>query len=313
MEEIDEKEGDSTWKLSIISPEFFLPTLEEIIYATSGDEYPSIVASKFSANSDNKRMEVYFSKKPSVSDLERAIFNMAKIFEIDAPTCVLKEMVDKDWVAESQKLLKPIEAGRFFLHGSHDAGSIPKEKISILMEAGQAFGTGSHETTHGCLLAIDDLANKITPSRVLDLGCGTGVLAIAASKVWQSKIVASDIDPIATETTQDNLRLNHVNTVDINMAAHGVAAITSNGFEDEAIVSNGPFDLIVANILAKPLRQLAPEIVDNLAPNGKLILSGLLKEQDASVRSSYEVIGMHVSSTFPINEWQTLVLSRGDD
>ncbi len=312
MDGLDENKGDSTWKLSIISPEFFLPSLEEIIYATAGENFPSIAAFEIPGDSENKLMEVYFNVKPSLPKLEDAIANMAKIFEIVAPACSLKEMVDKDWVAESQKLLKPIEAGRFYLFGSHDAENVPDDKVAILMEAGQAFGTGSHETTNGCLLAIDDLAAKLEPRKILDLGCGSGVLAIAMSKVWRAKITASDIDPIATKTALENLLSNGVATVGINDDEPGVAAVTSNGFEDNRIASNGPFDLIAANILAEPLKQLAPDIVKNLEQGGQLILSGLLKEQDESVRAAYEALGMRVTATFPINEWQTLVVSCSD-
>ncbi len=218
-------------------------------------------------------------------------------------------MADKDWVAESQKLLIPVEAGRFYLFGDHDAKTLPPNKIPILMEAGQAFGTGSHETTKGCLLAIDALRNEITPGRVLDLGCGSGVLSIAMAKIWDSKIIASDIDPIATKTTFENLNSNAVDIIDIDKKQSGVAVITSCGFDEDRIADNGPFDLIVANILAKPLENLAPDIVANLSKNGMIVLSGLLLEQENPVRLAYENLSMRLKSTYPINEWQTLVFA----
>ena len=169
------------------------------------------------------------------------------IFNIVPPIINLERLENTDWVTESQKILKPIDAGHFYLYGNHDIESVPDHKLSILMEAGQAFGTGSHETTNGCLLAISDLYQKINPVNILDLGCGSGVLAIAMAKQWDSNIIASDIDPIATETAAENIALNNVT---------GIQAITCDGFENSALTENAPYDIIVANILAEPLRML---------------------------------------------------------
>lgn len=310
MTDIETPETDSIWKITIISPVFFLPSLEEIMFAATPEGYPSIAAFEIEDNPDIKTMEIYFNVKPDIKAIESSISEMAKIFNIAPPKCIMKSMADKDWVTESQKLLKPVEAGRFYLYGSHDKHNIPHTKVPILMEAGQAFGTGSHETTHGCLLAIDHLADEVAPEKILDLGCGSGVLAIAMAKIWNSKIIASDIDYIATETALENLKSNSVNIVDISADGNGVATVTSNGFEDNVISKNGPFNLIVANILAETLKQMAPDIVKNLSKDGFLILSGLLKIQDATVREAYESLGMSVFDTFPINEWQTLVLQR---
>lgn len=312
MTETVDSNNTSIWKISIISTEEFLPSLEEIMYAAAQDNYPSITAFEIEGDPENKLMEIYFADLPDKNAIEIAVAETAKIFGIAPPTCTLERVIDKDWVAESQKLLTPIEAGDFYLYGSHDEKTIPSRKIPILMEAGQAFGTGSHETTNGCLLAIDALGKSITPNNILDLGCGSGVLAVAMAKIWQSKIIASDIDPIATKTTIENLKSNGIELVDYEYTAQGVAVITSNGFENGVIASSGPYDLIVANILAEPLKQLAPDIVKNLSPRGILVLSGLLQDQDNSVRTTYEKQGLHVKSTFPINEWQTLVLEDID-
>jgi ribosomal protein L11 methyltransferase len=308
MTDLENPEIDSIWKITIISQPSFLPSLEEIMLASTPENYPSITAFEIEDNPDFKIVEVYFNVEPDINAIESSISEMAKIFNIEPPKCDMNRMEDKDWVTESQKLLKPIEAGCFYLYGSHDAQSIPPNKVSILMEAGQAFGTGSHETTNGCLLAINRLADEVSPEKILDMGCGSGILAIAMAKVWKSKIVASDIDPIATETTLENLKSNSINTIDINADESGVATIISDGFEDDAITKNGPFDLIVANILAEPLQELAPDIVKNLKKDGLLILSGLLKIQDVAVRNAYEKFNLSVCESYPINEWQTLVL-----
>ena len=295
--EIDE----TIWKTSIISPVHFLPSLEETVYAVSGDIYPSITEFEIKDDKENRLMEIYYDHEPDIQALKNAVKEMASILNTAPPEIKLERLENTDWVAESQKILKPIDAGRFYLYGNHDIESVPDHKISILMEAGQAFGTGSHETTNGCLLAISDLYGKINPVNILDLGCGSGVLAIAMAKQWDSKIIASDIDPIATETASENIALNNVT---------GIQAITCDGFENSALTESAPYDMIVANILAEPLRMLAHDIISNLKEKGIIILSGLLKEQENSVLEVYEKENMELVDCFPINEWQTLVLRK---
>lgn len=301
MADIHKNSDSLTWKISTVLPIDFLPAAEEVVYAVSGDDYPSIAAFEIKGDNQNRLLEVYYQKNPDILELKRAIREMASIFNIDPPDISLEQLENQNWVAESQKILEPIDAGRFYLYGSHDVETIPNDRISILMEAGQAFGTGSHETTNGCLLAISDLLEKVTPDTALDLGCGSGVLAIAIAKQWNCMIIASDIDPIATQTTSENILANEV---------AGITAITCDGFKNTALVMPAPYDLVVANILAKPLIALAPDIVTHLNDNAYLVLSGLLDEQKESVLEAYEKLGMEHSNSFPINEWQTLVLRK---
>ena len=301
MAELQNHNDHLTWKISVIVPIVFLPSAEEVIYAVSGDSYPSITAFEIKGDDQNKLMEVYFENKPDIPKLEHAIEKMAAVFNIVPPEIKLEQLECRNWVAESQKILKPIDAGRFYLYGNHDIKTVPNDRISILMEAGQAFGTGSHETTNGCLLAISYLFDKINPATVLDLGCGSGVLAIAMAKQWNNKIIASDIDPIATQTTEENIVVNNVT---------GVTAIACDGFNNSALETPAPYDLIVANILAKPLIKLAPDIVAHLKKGAYLIVSGLLVEQERSVLEAYDQLGMKYSNSFPINEWQTLILRK---
>ncbi|MDG1859001.1 MAG: 50S ribosomal protein L11 methyltransferase, partial [Emcibacteraceae bacterium] len=263
-----------TWKISIVSPIPFLPALEEVLQALHMNEYPTVASFEIPDNQSEYLMEGYFNQKPDSEKLTQDINRMADIFNIETLTFEVELLEDKDWVSESQKLLKPVNAGRFFLYGNHDVHEIPEDRISILMEAGQAFGTGSHETTNGCLLAIDELRDQLNPENILDLGCGSGVLAIAMAKIWNANIVASDIDPIATDTTVINIEANKV---------ENISAITSDGFEHKTLSSSAPYDLIVANILAKPLQMLAPEISNHLKKEGSLVLSGLLKIQEEAV------------------------------
>lgn len=291
----------STWKVSIISPTQFLPALEEVLNAHLPDQYPTVSSFEIIGDDENWLMEGYYNAKPEEKRLITDVNNMAEIFQISPLKVILEKLEDKNWVAESQKLLKPINAGRFYLFGEHDQNTVPDNKIPILMEAGQAFGTGSHETTNGCLLAISELFDEIKPETALDLGCGSGVLAIAMAKLWDARIIASDIDPISTETTLENIKSNDV---------ENIIALTSDGFDDETLAENSPYDLIVANILAAPLQQMAPDITDHLKEDARLILSGLLDTQEEAVLKAYQKQGWGLKKRYPINEWHTLLLGR---
>jgi len=296
------------WKINIKTSHHFLPALEEILYAHGGDEFPTIADFEIAGDSEKRLLEGYYNVEPDIKELKEAIKIMADIFNIAAPEFKLEPLEDKDWISESQKILKPIDAGRFYLYGNHDASTVPDNKISIMMEAGQAFGTGSHETTKGCLLAISDIFEMIEPQTVLDLGCGSGVLAIAMAKQWNTKIIASDIDPIAIDTAKENISINGLSLNNPEDDTAGITIVTSDGFGSSIVEK--PYDLIVANILAEPLLQLAPDIVANLKESGFIILSGLLKIQQIKIIENYQKRGMELWKSFPINEWQTLVMRK---
>jgi len=289
------------WKVIIISPVDFVPEIEKLITITSGDYSSSISAFEIKDNLEKVLVEIYFDYKPDIDILNTKISKIASSFGIKSPQLKLEKLEDIDWVAASQKILKPIQAGMFYLYGQHDITSIPTDKISIQMEAAQAFGTGSHETTKGCLLAISDLHTKLDPKNTLDLGCGSGVLAIAMAKIWNCNVVASDIDPIATDTTKENIILNGTNDI---------LVVTSDGFNNSTVCKTGPYDLIVANILSGPLILLAPSIVNQLEKGGFLILSGLLRKQQDVVIETYISHGMVIEKKYPIHEWQTLVFKK---
>lgn len=207
-----------------------------------------------------------------------------------------------DWIAKSLEGLKPVRAGRFVVHGSHDRGTARPGEIAIEIDAGQAFGTGHHGTTAGCLEVIAGVMRARRPRRVLDLGTGSGVLAIAARKLAPVRVLATDIDPVATHVARENVRLNGI--------ASGVALETAPGFHSTAFRRHGPFDLIIANILARPLMRMAPQLAAQLAPGGAVVLSGILAEQRWKVLAAYNGAGLRHVRTLWRNGWVTIHLDR---
>lgn len=239
-------------------------------------------------------LELLFDRAPD-EDAMRKATGLGADFE--GRVIILPE---EDWVALSQKGLPPVIAGRFALHGSHDPA--PDGHVAIEIEAGPAFGTGHHGTTKGCLLAFDALLDAgFKPATVLDLGTGTGALAIAAAKALpKADILASDIDADATAETLRNCQKNDVPEIE---------AITAEGFDHVKLVG-AKFDLVFANILAEPLVLLAGEIIAALNPGGVAILSGLLTEQEEQVRAAYAGKGVEIEAREPIDGWATLLLRK---
>ena len=232
---------------------------------------------------------------------EKAMRGLAA--EVDAGLAVeAEELPDIDWVARSLEGLKPVRAGRFFVHGAHDRHQRPPSGISIEIEAGLAFGTGHHGTTAGCLEMIERVVRRDRSRTALDLGAGSGVLAIAIARMARIPVLASDIDPVATRVARDNARLNGTCGL--------VRAITATGFHHPAFAANRPFDLIVANILARPLMRLAPDMARNIAEGGSLVLSGILDNQRDMVLAAYTSQRFRHVATLHREGWATLHLKR---
>ncbi|MEM7300158.1 MAG: 50S ribosomal protein L11 methyltransferase [Pseudomonadota bacterium] len=208
---------------------------------------------------------------------------------------------DTNWVEESLKGLAPIPAGRFIVHGSHDRAVPKPHEFAIEIDAGQAFGTGHHGTTAGCLDMLGEVLKQRRFSNVLDLGTGTGVLAIAVARATHLPVFATDIDPIAAQITRQNATANDCGSE--------ITAIAANGFQDRRFEEHGPFDLAIANILAGPLIRLARPMRDHLAPRATLILSGLLPYQKARIVSAYRQQGLVLERFYIRDGWLTLVMS----
>ncbi|MBS9720905.1 50S ribosomal protein L11 methyltransferase [Tianweitania sp. BSSL-BM11] len=213
-----------------------------------------------------------------------------------------EDLPEIDWVTASLQGLKPVRAGRFLVHGHHDRDRLQANDIGIEIEAGLAFGTGHHGTTAGCLTVIGEIIRRENPRWMLDLGTGSAVLAIAMAKLTRRPVLATDIDPVAVRVAVENARLNHVGDL--------VRGKTAVGFANNAIAAAAPFDLIVANILAKPLMRLAPEMRNHLVPGGSVILSGILQRQRNAVIAAYVAQGFRHVRTLPLEGWVTLHLKR---
>lgn len=241
----------------------------------------------------------YFTEPPDAAGLAL----LAAAF--GARPFVVSELPELDWVAKVRRELSPVEAGRFFLYGSHDAGRVPDGRVALLVDAAMAFGTGHHGTTLGCLEALDRLiAEGFEARRVVDLGCGTAVLAMAAAKVWEGAILASDMDAVAVEVAEANVKLNDL--------SRRIECIEATGFDHPRLRAAAPFDLIFANILKGPLIELAPDMAAHAATGGRIILSGILNPQADEVIAVYGRNGMRLDQRDVIGDWTTLTLTRGD-
>ncbi len=237
----------------------------------------------------------YFEEAPDTAAL--AVLAAA----LRAKDFTISELPETDWVAHVRRELAPVEAGRFFVYGSHDADKVPADCEPLLIEAAMAFGTGHHGTTLGCLKALDRLASEgFHGKNVVDIGCGTAVLAMAAARIWPEPVLASDIDEVAVEVAQAN--------VDANALTGCVTCVEAAGFDHPQLAQAAPFDLVFANILKGPLVALAPDMAEVLQPAGYAILSGLLNEQADEVIEVYARSGINLVHRESIGDWTTLTL-----
>ena len=245
------------------------------------------------------RVDAYFIAEPEVAALVAAI---AELTGTAPPPLVLETVPDENWVTFSQEALPPVTGGRFTVLGSHDRARVPRGPHALVIDAGEAFGTAHHATTLGCLIAIDRITRRRQFRRVLDLGCGSGVLAIAAQRALpRAWICASDIDPIAVDVARANARLN---------GAPSIRMIVSDGVPKPTGRAGCSYDLVIANILARPLIALAGPIARNLEQGGVLVLSGLLTSQAREVLAAYLARGFALTRHQRIAGWSTLQLVR---
>ena len=246
------------------------------------------------------QVAIHFRNTP----VEAGLRDLVKLAagEATANALSIERVPANDWVAESLAGLRPVRAGRFVVHGAHDRAGLRANDIGIEIEAALAFGTGHHGTTRGCLLALDDLMKRRRPPNVLDIGTGTGVLAIAAAQLLRKRVAAGDIDPVAVRAARDNARLNR--------AASFITFVRAAGVRAQVIRERGPYDLIFANILMGPLTRLAVPVRSLAAPGAHVVLSGLLPTHANPVVSVYSALGFVLERRTVLEGWVTLVMRR---
>ena len=251
------------------------------------------------------RVEAIFGQEPAHGAVAAAVALAAAATGTREPDFVVRPLPARDWLAENRASFKPVRAGRFFVHPTHFAGVPPAGARALALDAATAFGSGEHGTTRGCLLALDALTCRRPQwrPRVLDMGCGSGILALAAARAWPVRVLAVDIDPEAVRVTAENARINRLSA--------RIASVCGNGFAALPGLRAGRFDVILANILARPLQAMAPALARRLAPGGTAILSGLLVHQEAQVLAAYRAQNLALLRRIRIDGWSTLVLRRG--
>jgi len=246
-------------------------------------------------------LSAYFEGEPDPETLDR----VRALVSASANAGTLERLDDEDWVTASQRGMAPVRAGRFFVHTPAHRSDVPVDVVAFEIDAGRAFGTGHHETTSGCLEALDRLAERDFTD-IADIGTGTGLLAFAAHRLWPvARVIASDIDPVSIEVTRVNAGINRVALGD---GRGEVALVTADGVDAPELAARAPYDLLIANILAGPLIDLAPSFAAAVAPGGTVILAGLLSRQADAVAGAYARHGLSESFHIVRGGWPTLVL-----
>jgi ribosomal protein L11 methyltransferase len=248
-------------------------------------------------------VETIFETKPRQEEFAHLLSCACAALDIAPPSFIIEELPDTDWLEATWRSFPPRQIGRYYVYGSHTSPTPPEGSIPLQINAATAFGSGEHETTTTCLLTLDDLAkNGRLFHKPLDMGCGSGILAIAVAKTWDIPVIAADNDPESVRVTIHNSILNG--------CAPLLKAYVSDGFENKDVCAAGPYDLIVANILATPLIKMATSISRFLAPRGVVILSGLLTRHQEDVVKAYEIEGIRLVSHKTLNDWEALLLER---
>ncbi len=286
-------EADARRVVDVVT-EFFDPA------ETAAAAFEETVSTRTWNDGEPWLVEIYFGKEPDEVEVRRLVASACN--DDLAATATFSRVEQRDWVAASLEGLEAVREGRFVIHGSHGRSRVGVGDIGIEIEAALAFGTGHHGTTRGCLAALNAVARRRVPRRVLDVGTGTGVLAIAAARRWKRAIAAGDIDAIAVATAAANARANY--------AGPYVQPVLAKGTAQQRLRAGGPYDLVFANILARPLKALAPALRPLVAPGGEIILSGLLGGDVPGVVSAYRVQGFALTRRRDLEGWATLMMRK---
>lgn len=298
----------ASWKVTLPCTKIEAETLQADIGPFALLDMPPVLMTSEPdpARPDEWRLDAYFEGPPSADDVAML---QALAPSSAGRTPEIGEVPQADWVTLSQQGLEPIRAGRFFVHTPAHRDTVPADAVALEIDAGRAFGTGQHETTTGCLLALDGMRDAgLRFSDIIDVGTGTGLLAFAAQRLWPAaRVTASDIDPVSIEVTAENAAINGFRT---GRARGQVELAVAAGVDHPRIQARGPYDLVIANILAGPLIDLAPAIARVLAPGGRLILAGLLDHQAEAVTRAYRRQGLARTGAIVRGDWPTLILRK---
>jgi ribosomal protein L11 methyltransferase len=283
------------WRITVIVPEAAREAFEESLLAVADS------AGSEMAEGGGWRVEALTRVRPDESALAGLLAEVAGAFGLAAPEATVEALAERDWLAENRAAFPPVAVGRFYVYGSHIEEPRPCGAIPLLMDAGPAFGAGTHGSTMGCLEALGRIA--AAPSSVLDLGCGSGILAVAAAKLWpRASVLAVDNDPAAVANAAENAERNGV--------AARVSAAEGDGAGAAVMRGRAPFDLVLANILLEPLVGMAPELAALVRPGGRAILSGVLTGQGARLDAAYRAAGLEPRDAIEVGEWRTAILGR---
>jgi len=297
-----------SWKVSLPCTKAEAEALKEDISPLALLDFPPVLMTSEPdpARPDEWRLDGYFGEEPT-PEMLRLLQALAPSAGGAAPT--VEKVEDRDWVTLSQQGLEPIRAGRFFVHTPVHRDQVPADAIALEIDAGRAFGTGQHETTSGCLVALSQLRDRGARFKtILDLGTGTGLLAFAALRLWPAaRAIASDIDPVSIEVAEENAAINAVR---IGRGPGQLELAVAEGMAHGRLKARVPYDLIIANILAGPLIDLAPSVSEALGAGGRLILAGLLEGQAEGVAAAYRRHGLMLTGRVATGEWPTLVMRK---
>lgn len=290
------------WRIALVVPEAHAQAFAEAV----GDHADAVSTFELEEGG-NWLVEATVHGAPDEPRLVSRVAILAEAVGIDEPKVIIENLPSIDWVSHSYQGFPPIRAGRFFVHGSHHEGTVPAGSIALLVDAATAFGTGEHGSTNGCLQALDRLSRHLKLPRggrggALDMGCGSGILALAVAKRWRVPVTAVDIDPEAVRVTEINTAINGLKG--------RVRARGGDGYHTRIVGQHKPYTLITANILARPLARMAPQLRRHLKKGGYAVLAGLLNRQERHVIQAHRAQGLRLVARIPVGEWTTLVVKR---
>ncbi len=293
-------QAPACWQLKIFVEAEALEAFSDLL-----DDYSEATLFREIEEGENKgkwELEIISREMPDMAKLTASFAVLSQAMGAEEPKPELTRVENKNWLKESLISFPPVELGNFYIYGSHIKDPEHGNKIPIRIDAATAFGSGEHQTTKGCLLAMQDISKRKNVKNALDMGCGSGILSVAAAKLWPVDVFGVDIDEESVRVSNENAKINGV--------AKRVKAEAGNGYNNGHVAQKGPYDLILANILARPLVKMARDLEKNLAQDGVAVLSGLLNRQEQWVINAHRTVGLKLVKVYRINGWSALVMSR---